>query len=174
VWKWLKRNGLWLLPVVVLICTAIGAAIVTQNYSNPGVEWTALAGVLAAAAFVVAVIGLPVGLAQLRTVERDVSHLTAAGDLEQELNQCILVGQQIDARIAAAGDSALELAAGLLDLDFWVDKTAELIKTKTIESEANFFRAAGVGERPRTALDRKIRYIRDDLIPKVRAGYWVD
>jgi hypothetical protein len=59
-----------------------------------------------------------------------------------------------------------------VNFEQWVEGGADLIKRATDETEERFFRLAGVDAQPRDQLDAKLAYIRNDLMPRVRAGYW--
>jgi integrase len=49
---------------------------------------------------------------------------------------------------------------------------ASLVRETTDITEERFFRLAGIDLQPQNQLDAKLAYIRNDLMPKVRAGYW--
>jgi hypothetical protein len=167
------RKPGWLIAVVgigLLIAagTAVTGALLSGDYSDPTRRLTAWAVSLAGGTLAVAILGLPVALYQLATVRRDLERVTRASEFELGLNDLMLPGVDLLERFHPQDDRDIRAAvAG------WAEVIAQYIREKTAnEIEEKLFRLEGQDLEPRRQLERKILYLRDNLIPKVRAGYW--
>jgi hypothetical protein len=166
-----KHKGALLVgsPVVLLLLAAIGTWRV-WGYHDPAVRWTAVGAILAGVALLAAAIGLPIALTQLVAVQQDLDRLTRATDMERELQQHMVDGTNLARRMRGklpAGSANL-----VDDFDNWSQRVAYLIGYSTDEVEKNMFDLAGAHQQTVHELEAKIAYVRNDLMPKVRSGYW--
>jgi hypothetical protein len=155
---------------VVLIAggTAAAGLLVSGNYSGSTQRLAAWAVALAGGTLVVAVVGLPAALAQLSTLRQEVDRVTRAGDFERGLNDLLLPGVELFER--AHHDQSDIVRTEMLG---WTEIIAQYIREQTANRiEESLFRLAGQDLPVRAQLEQKILYVRDKLIPKVRAGYW--
>ena len=112
-------------------------------------------------------LGLPVALYQLATVRRDLNRVTRASEFEQGLGAFLLEGVDLLDRFHR-GDSP-EMRT---EFAGWVEVVAQYIRRQTgNEVEEKLFRLDARSLRPRDQLEKKILHLRDDLMPRVRAGY---
>ena len=54
----------------------------------------------------------------------------------------------------------------------WKETVQAIIAKYTDQVEVNLFIVAGVPRQPLNELEDKIAYVRNDLMPMIRAGYW--
>jgi hypothetical protein len=139
----------------------------TSYPKDPATRWTAVAAIVAGVALFVAVIGLPLALLQLATVQEDLDRLTTATDMEKRLRDYLIDGSRLAREFLKISDN--ELRAQLYE---WIEQVARVIRVNTDEVEDNLFRLAGDGYEPVDELRSKIAFVRNDLMPKIRAGYW--
>lgn len=158
------------LPFILLVATAVAVWDVADKYpQDPATRWAAIAAILTAAAFLVAVFGLPFGIYQLVVLESD---LTRSRDLVRTINQFRVEASPWVKEFHFPADNAFTQAANLLDFESWVERVANFIGTNMDEAEEQSFRNAGLAKQIGPALEDKLLYLRDQLIPKVREGYW--
>ncbi len=79
-----RRLALVLLPVALFLLTAGAILLVSLSYSDSILRWTADAAILTGAAFLAAVVGLPIALYQLFAVERDIARLALVPPIHYE------------------------------------------------------------------------------------------
>jgi hypothetical protein len=166
----LKTVRSQLLTGLILAVAAAGVGIVlVWGYHDPGVRWAAVGGILAGAAFLVAVIGVYIALTQLADVQRDLDRLTKATDAEKQLRAQLVEGSRFLSSMPP-GIRRQSAAAG--EFVTWSDTVATFIRAHTDEAEENLFRSAGADAMAGDELKAKIAFMRDDLMPKIRDGYW--
>jgi hypothetical protein len=164
------------LPLLLAVAVGVGVWQVWESYHDLGTRWTAAGAVAAGGAFVAAVIGVPIALSQLFAVERDVARLTKAGDAEKKLLEQVRLGTFLAMRLHAtsgqeAQPTAEEAPRGVPDFASWVDQATSVIRQIADDNEGRMFHLAGAAAQPRDQLDAKLAYMRNDLWPKVRAGF---
>jgi hypothetical protein len=170
-WPWLAKWG-WLITVaatavVIAGLTLLVGVLLTHGYRDSTHRLTAWAAILAAATVVTALLGLPFALYQLATVRRDLNRITRASDFERGLDAFLLEGVDLWDRFHHTDnpDMRAEFAG-------WVEVVAQYIRRQTgNEVEEKLFRLDAQSLQPRDQLERKILHLRDNLIPRVRAGY---
>lgn len=127
---------------------------------------------LTAAALLVAVVGLPIALYQLVALDRDIAR---PHDLIQALNQFRIEASpwvQLFYAHANTQGGYLAVAPKVREFEAWIERVALFIRENMDEAEVQSFLNAGVPKQPVHVLEDKLSYIRDQLIPKVREGYW--
>jgi len=178
----LRHGLLWALPSAVGVATVIILCVLSNSYPHDAAtRWTAIGAVLAGAALVIALLGLPVAISQLFAVKRDLDQITGISDVEREL-----IGKIEEGAIIAL--SMHDMEEGHL-LDFvsrgltvgtypdWVENVEQFIRRNgghAGPAEQYLFELAGRGEPARQELETKLVYLRDNVLPKVRAGYWLN
>jgi len=138
------------------------------GYSSAATRWTAVASVFAGAALFLALVGLPIAFRQLFALERDLARLSVRTDLQGTLTAIRISGYDLRARMNIG-------VSPQLDSEFkdWCRNVTAYIERNTDKAEADDFRQAGAGGPPNHELDQKLAYIRDNLIAKVMAGWWL-
>ena len=127
---------------------------------------------------------LPFAIVQLYAVGRDLSRITAVSDVERQLWELMERGTALLLKLRApvvgtgvAAELYRQIEAGLVDepnFQKWVEDAGELIRTNTNKTEEQFFLLAGIDAEPVQQLDAKLKWVRNDLMPKVRAGFWIE
>ena len=174
-----------LLLVATGILLLVVAAVwrVWTEYSDPALRWTAVGGVLAGGAFLTAIVGVPAAVYQLFTVEQEVARFTTVTEAEKKLLRQLDRGLVVAELVHAGpdGGNLLDYAVDTLqdedaptDFHGWVDQTASVIAEIADETEVRLFRFTARQVQPADQVGPKISYLRNDLWPKVRAGYWAD
>lgn len=155
----------WSLPsVVLLVATYFVIKHIVDTFPDPTLRWTAIGAVLAGAALLVAAIGLPLALYQLVALDRD---LGRPKELRDRLIQYRRSGQIIRSHLLQwEGEKWHD------DRKHWIEDLARFLIAELGDDEADDFRHTGGSFGPTDELDAKFQYIRDDLLPKVIAGYW--
>jgi hypothetical protein len=162
------RTAVLLFVVLIAGGTAAAGLLVSGYYSGSTQRLAAWAVVLAGGTLVVAIVGLPAALAQLSTLRQEVDRVTRASDFERGLNDLLLPGVELLQR--AHQDQSDVVRTEMLG---WTEVIAQYIREQTATRiEESLFRLAGHDLPVRAQLEQKILYVRDKLIPKVRAGYW--
>jgi hypothetical protein len=100
-----RRLALVGLPSLLVAGTAYLIVRVVSSYHEAATRWTAIAAILGGAALAAALIGLPIALAQLFLVERDLASLTRPG-AAHDLRFHIAMGRQLQRRLAGGGMGA--------------------------------------------------------------------
>ncbi len=168
--KLLGKPLLWSLPsLFVLLATAGVVWYLVDQYRDPALQWTIAAAAFTTAGLLVAAVGLPIALYQLVALDRNVSR---PHDLIKALNQFRIEASPWVKVLYEPTTDAFARAADLVDFQGWVDQVAEFIRTNMDEAEEQSFRNAGIPKQTVHELEDKLVYIRDQLIPKVREGYW--
>jgi hypothetical protein len=173
---------LWVIPIAVGAATVVVVWILADSYArDTATRWTAIGAVLVGAALLIALFGLPVAISQLFAVKRDLDLITGISNVEREL-----IGHIEEGALIAL--SMHDLEEGHL-LDFvsqglsvgtypdWVEKVGEFIRTNgghAGPAEQYLFQLAGRGKLAHEELEIRLAYLRDNVLPKVRAGYWID
>jgi hypothetical protein len=178
-WRWLKSAAQWLCTgwrwLVVVAAVAAAIAVVTlvvglrltRSYEDSTHRWVAWTAILAAATLVVALLGLPFALYQLATLRRDLDQVTRTGQFERGLRALMLRGLDLLERLQR-DDTAYARA----EFTGWIDGVAGYIRRETNdELEEKFFRIEGKALPPQQQLEAKIRYLREKIIPELRAAY---
>jgi hypothetical protein len=166
------RRWSWLLAVaaaalVIAVLTVVVGVVLTDGYRDSLHRWTAWAAILAGATVVIAVLGLPVALYQLATVRGDLNRVTRASEFEQGLDAFLLEGVDLWSRFQVADSPEMRT-----EFAGWVEVVAQYIRQQTgNEVEEKLFRLDAQSLPPRDQVEKKILHLRDDLIPRVRAGY---
>jgi len=162
------RTAVALFVALIAGGTAVAGLLVSGNYTGSSQRLAAWAVALAGGTLVAAVVGLPAALVQLSTLRQEVDRITRASDFERGLNDLLLPGVELFAR--AHHDEGDIVRTEMLG---WTEVIAQYIREQTANTiEESLFRLAGQDLGPRAQLEQKILYVRDKLIPKVRAGYW--
>jgi hypothetical protein len=162
------RTAVALFVVLIAGGTAAAGLLVSGNYSGSTQRLAAWAVVLAGGTLVAAIVGLPAALAQLSTLRQEVDRVTRAGDFERGLNDLLLPGVELLERTDQDQSDAVQT-----EMLGWTEVIAQYIREQTATRiEESLFRLAGQDLPARAQLEQKILYVRDKLIPKVRAGYW--
>ena len=171
-WPWISRfpgrTAVALFVVVIGGGATAAGLLVSGNYRDSTQRLAAWAVVLAGGTLAVAIVGLPAALAQLSTLRREVDRVTRASDFERGLNDLLLPGVELLERAhhVQSDDVRTEMLG-------WTEVIAQYIREQTATRiEESLFRLAGQDLPARAQLEQKILYVRDKLIPKVRAGYW--
>ena len=185
----MPRPPRWVLVTTAVILFAILIAgvtlgvVVTAQIKAAGTRWAAVGAVLAGGALYIATFGLPLAIQQLVAVERDLARLTRASETEDQLLEHMRRGTALALQWrephpeGVAGDLLFQIEEGLVTVptyEDWIRDGAALIRETTDVTEERFFLLAGADAQPRDQLDAKLAYIRNDLMPKVRAGFWAD
>lgn len=117
------KMALWLVPSALLLAAGVAAWAVTQHVNNSATEWTALGVVVGVTTLMAALLGLPLAIAQLSVVERELSRLLPVPAMHYQalrgmLDQCRMsVHRQA---LISFGDAAggLELNRRAFDAHF--------------------------------------------------------
>jgi hypothetical protein len=163
----MTRRGMVLLiglPAVLLVVTTALVWHVADTFHPASLRWTVIAAVLTAAAFLVAVLGVPIAVFQLIDLDR---RLTRPNAQMKALNQF-----RIEASPWVQTLHQSQGAVGHEQYGSWVERVAMYVHEHMDAAEEATFRNAGYPGQPVDQLRGKLEYIRNDLIPKVRAGYW--
>ena len=167
--------------IIVIVVAAVSR--VWTEYSDPALRWTAVGGALAGGAFLTAILGVPAAVYQLLTVEQEVARFTTVTEAEKKLLRQLDRGLVVAELVHAGpdGGSLLDYAVETLqdedaptDFQDWVDQTAGVIAEIADETEVRLFRFTARRVQPADQIGPKISYLRNDLWPKVRAGYWAE
>lgn len=164
-----RKVTLWILPLALAGATAFAVHHLAHEYPNdPAARWGAIAAVLVAAALVAALAGLPTALIQVFALRQDVARLTRISEVERQLNAYSLLGLKL--LEPTATDS------WFADYQEWIDAGVALIEEIADHAEAETFRLMPMPARgdSKKQLRSRLAYIREGLVPKVRAGYWSD
>jgi hypothetical protein len=161
--------------------------VLAAGYHDAAARWTAIGAILAGGALAVAAIGVPVAIAQLVSVERDLARLTTASEGERELQACPRRGTELALMIEGSrimqqlGPSATfqmisrargDAGEAIDQLLIWTEATGSSIGRVTDETEERFFHLAGRGKPWIEEINAKLAFIRSDVMPNVRAGLW--
>jgi hypothetical protein len=150
-------------PALLFLLFAGVAVTWAAQIRDPATRWTAIAAVLAGAGLLVGVPALGLAILQLSDVDRRLRQLTEAGEREIAIHEQMGQGTKL---LSRPWDQA--------SFDDWALGSAELIESLTDAAERRLFEFAGTPEekQKQQLLHEKILHIRDNLLPKVRAGYW--
>lgn len=164
---------------IVVLATVVGLAIVWASNVDAATHWAATGGVLTGAAVLLGLVGFPLALWQLDAVraeqgrtadeeQRVADRLAQRADVLAALREDMTAGWDLRQRLFDQG-----LAEAVIrDYRRWVDGASAHIQTGTDEVEIKAFADAGSGLPPPDEIRAKVNHIRDNLIPKVVAGYW--
>jgi hypothetical protein len=160
-----RKIAFLVLPLVIALGTAFVISDLVHTYHNAADRWAAIGAVATLATLVVALLTLPLALIQLGQVQQDLSQLTQVTEVERQLTAQRLLGLRLY--------TMPDLDEWVRDYRSWVDDAAALIQELTDDAEAETFRnlpaPSGI---PTDQLQAQLDYLRTDLIPRVRAGYW--
>jgi hypothetical protein len=136
-----------------------------DHYKDRALKWTAIAGVFGGAAVLAAAIGVPIALTQLFALERDLSR---SNHLVERLKSFRLEGLALNKQLRAGN-----IPWGAADVNHWIDGVASFLVTDVKdEAEEETFRQEGQTTPGWQEIAAKLAWLRNDLLPKVRAGYW--
>ncbi len=162
---WLKRAWFW--GSVIFLGIGAGTAVfvwrIAETFHSPTVKWTAIGAVLAGAAFVVALIGLPAALYQLWRVRRELERLP---DLLEKLKYLRKRGTQL---FPCRNDPSTAS-----ELDKSIEEVATFIRTDLNDvGEEMRFRYRIGGGNPTERIDKTYGYLRNEALAEGQGGLLV-
>lgn len=134
--------------------------------ASPATKWTAVGALFAGAALIVAAVGLPLAVTQLFTLEREVNRASGLVDKLKPLRRDGLALRE-QLRTGEIADSGPEVKE-------WVERVVNYLLTDLGDDvEADTFKQEGKRQGPGyNEITAKLAWLRDNLLPKVMAGYW--
>lgn len=163
-----RRIALCVLPVAIALATAFVIRDLVHAYHHTADRWAAIGAVATLATLLIALLTLPLAVIQLVQLAEELSQLTQVSEIERQLNAYSLLGLKLLEPTSARSWFA--------DYQKWIDAGVALIEELADHAEAEAFRlmpmpASGDSKQQ---LRSRLAYIRETLVPKVRAGYWSD
>jgi hypothetical protein len=169
---------LWGVPLAIgVVTTWVIVTNVLDVYpeNDPTLRWTVIAAVLAGAGLLIGLLGLPLAVTQLVTLRRS---LTRSVELQEKLKQHRLRGYTLSRRLSGPEARDGEALTTIREeCAAWVEAVATFIQTQLDdEAEEHYFHLQGhdqpTPDQVLGDLEAKLLYVRDNLWPKVRAGFW--